>query len=141
MFNVCLGVLLWFAGQQWIGSNFNLNSMHFFYFKAKMLQLQKIFLLVRFFNWISCNKTFKAKILCFFLYLYCLTPLRLECSRIRKTALFLTSYRLKKCKIPALTELHKWNEDVVNFKNLQFLKGGCEFLISYLSKMKTVSMF
>ena len=37
-----------------------------------MLELQKIFLLVRFFNWISCNKGLKAKIshsfTCFFLF-------------------------------------------------------------------------
>ena len=47
-----------------------------------MLGFQKIFLLVRFFNWISCNKDLKAKISRFFTCFFCLTPLRLECSRI-----------------------------------------------------------
>ena len=69
-----------------------------------MLGLQKIFLLVRFFNQISCNKGLKAKISCFLTCFFCLTPLRLECSRSRKTALFLTSHRLKKYK-----NLHPWS--------------------------------
>ena len=55
-----------------------------------MLVFQKIFLIVRFFNWISCNKGLKAKISCFFLCFFCLTHLRLECWRIRKTASFQT---------------------------------------------------
>ena len=42
----------------------------------------------RFFNWISCNKNLKATISCFFLCFFCLIPLGLECSRIRKTASF-----------------------------------------------------
>ena len=40
-----------------------------------MLELQKSFLLVKFFNQISCNKGLKVKILCFFLCFFCLTPL------------------------------------------------------------------
>ena len=53
----------------------------------------------RFFNWISCNKCLKAKISFFsFLRFFSLTPLRLECSRIRKIASFLTSHKLKKYK-------------------------------------------
>ena len=59
--------------------------------------LQKIFLLVRFFNRISCNKHLKVKILHFFTR-FLFHPLGLECSRIRKIALFLTSQRLKKYK-------------------------------------------
>ena len=39
-----------------------------------MLGLQKIFLLVRFFNWISCNKDLKAKISRLFTCFFCLTP-------------------------------------------------------------------
>ena len=74
------------------------SSIYFFNFKASMLELQKIFLLVRFFNWISCNKGLKAKISCFFTCFFCLTPLGLECSRSRKTASFLTSHRLEKYK-------------------------------------------
>ena len=63
-----------------------------------MLELQKIFLLVRFLNQISCNKGSKAKISCFFTCLSCLTPLGLESSKSRKTASFLTSHGLKKYK-------------------------------------------
>ena len=74
------------------------GSMYFFYFKAEMLGLQKTFLLVRFFNWISCNKGLKAKISRFFTCFFRLTPLGLECSRSRKTASFLTSHRLEKYK-------------------------------------------
>ena len=44
------------------------------------------------------NKSLKVKIPCFFLCFFCLTPLRLECSRSRKTASFLMSNRLKKYK-------------------------------------------
>ena len=66
-----------------------------------MLELQKIFLLVKFFNQISCNKSSKATISCFFLCFFCLTPLRLECSRSRKTTSFLTtSYMRVSCKLP-----------------------------------------
>ena len=64
-----------------------------------MLELQKIFVIVRFFNQISCNKGLKAKISCFFLVFFLFQPpLRLECSRIRKIASFLMSHRLKKYK-------------------------------------------
>ena len=63
-----------------------------------MLELQKIFLLVKFFNQISCNKSLKAKISLFFSCFFCLTHLWLECSRRRKTALFLTPHRMKKYK-------------------------------------------
>ena len=67
-------------------------SQHlFFYFKTWMLELQKIFLIVRFFIEIFCNKGLKAKFSCFFLCFFCLTCQKLECSRIRKIASFLTS--------------------------------------------------
>ena len=61
-----------------------------------MLELQKIFLIVRFFTRICCNKGLKTKISCFFSCFFCLAPLRLKSSRIRKIASFLTSYRVKK---------------------------------------------
>ena len=75
------------------------SSMYFFLFQSlDVIELQKIFLLVRFFNWISCNKGLKAKISRFFTCFFCLTPLGLECSRSRKTTSFLASHRLKKYK-------------------------------------------
>ena len=63
-----------------------------------MLELQKIFLILRFFNRISCNNGLEAKILCFFSCFFCLTFRKLKCSIIRKTASFLMSHRLKKYK-------------------------------------------
>ena len=52
---------------------------YFFYFKAYMFELQKIFLLVRFFNCIFCNKGLKAKIVIqdqtfFYLFLLFILP-------------------------------------------------------------------
>ena len=70
----------------WIWFNFVLVACIFFYFKSGMFELQKIFLLIRFFNWISCNKGLKAKILRFYKCFFCLNPWGLECSRSRKTA-------------------------------------------------------
>ena len=63
-----------------------------------MLELQKVFLTVRFFNRISCNKGLNAKISRFFTCFFCLTPLGLECFRSRKTASFLTSHGPMKYK-------------------------------------------
>ena len=65
------------------------------------LELQKIFLLGRFFNPISCNRVWRPKIFGFLFVFFCSTPppsLRLECSRNRKTASFMTSHRLTKYK-------------------------------------------
>ena len=87
-----------------------------------MLELQKIFLLVT----------------CFF----CLTTLRLECSRSRKTTSFLSDItQAEKMQNSASTELHEWSENMANIENcqLKFLKENCAFL-SYLSKMKIVSV-
>ena len=73
--------------------------MYFFYFKAYMLGLQKTFLLVRFFSWISCTKGLKAKISRFFTCFFGLTPLGLEYSRSSsRNASFLTSHSLEKYK-------------------------------------------
>ena len=65
-----------------------------------MFELQKIFLLLKFFNQISCNNSLKAKISCFFLCFLFNLPKAGECSRNRKqkTASFLMSHRLKKYK-------------------------------------------
>ena len=69
-----------------------------FLVQSLMLELPKIFLIVRFFSWISYNKGLKAKISCFFSCFFCLTPMRQKCSRIRKTTSFPTSPKLKKYK-------------------------------------------
>ena len=70
-----------------------------------MFELQKIFLLVRFFNQISGNKGLKAKI-----------------SR------FLCVFPVEEIQKSASTELREWTENVVNVENCQFLKENCEFL-------------
>ena len=51
------------------------DTMYFFYFKAsEMLELQKILLIVRFFNWISCNKgLIKGQKFMFFLMFFLFT--------------------------------------------------------------------
>ena len=100
-----------------------------------MLELQKIFLIVRF-HWISCNKGLKTNF-------FCLTPPipRLECSRIRKTALFQTSNRLKKYKKSACMKLRKWSENVVNVENHQFLKGNCNLLLTLYYSSTFYSLF
>ena len=93
-----------------------------------MLELQKIFLLVKFFNWISCNGSLKAKISCFFCF-FCLILLMLECSRSRRTTSFLMSHRLKKYK----------DRDPWSFTNgkrgkcwkLPILEGNCKFFQLY----------
>ena len=54
--------------------------------------------------------------------------LRRECSRIRKSTLFLTWYRAKQIHKFASAELPEWTENVVNVENCQFLKKNCEFL-------------
>ena len=69
-----------------------------FLVQSLMLELPKIFLIVRFFSCISYNKGLKAKISCFFSCFFCLTPMRQKCSRIRKTTSFPTSPKLKKYK-------------------------------------------
>ena len=91
-----------------------------------MLELQKSFLLVKFFNQISCNKSLKAKglkaISCFFFCFICLTPLGLESSSSRETSSFLTSHRLKKYK----------NQNPQSSK----LKVNCRFLLVIRVKWK-----
>ena len=71
----------------------------------------------------------------FFLF----NPLRLVCSRIRKTTSFLTSHRLKKYK-----NLHPWSLKQVEWKcgkcwKLPIFEGKLRVFFSYLSEMKIVS--
>ena len=112
--------------------------MYLFYFKALILELQNIFLIVRYFNLISCSKSLKAKILCFFCFFFLFCPLRLEFSRIRKTTSFLTSNKLKIDK-SASTDLHGLRENVVNVENSQFLRrNGSFFSVSWVKWNQSV---
>ena len=69
----------------------------------------------------------------FFLF----NPMMPECSRIRKSALFLMSDRLKKHK-----NLHpqSFKNGVKTYWKLRLFEGQLWFFISYLSEMKRVSM-
>ena len=70
----------------------------------------------------------KTKISCFFSSFFCLNPLRLECSKMRKTASFQTSHRLRRnTKI----YIHKM------LKSANFWRETA----SFYQFMKTVSMF
>ena len=108
-----------------------------------MLELQKIFLLVGFFNWISCNKSLKAKISHFFTCFFCLNPRgwnvleaeRLLCSwrhighigwRNTKICIHGASWMEQKC-------VKCWKSPI--------FEGKLWVFISYLSEMKIVSMF
>ena len=102
-----------------------------------MLGLQKIFLLVRFFNWIFCNKGLKAKISRFFTYFFYLTPLRLEYSRSKKTASFLTSHRLKKYRnLHPLHGASPMERKRDKYWKSPIFEGKLRVFISYLSEMK-----
>ena len=100
------------------------GSMYFFYFK-EMLELQKIFLFVRFSNQISCNKGLKAKISCFFLCFSCFTWdwNVLESERLLHSWHHIGWRNTKICIHGA-----SWmNKNVVNVENRYFLKGNCKF--------------
>ena len=104
-----------------------------------MLELQEIFLLVRFFNQISCNKGLKAKILCFFLF-FLFNPPETGMFQNQKEHFICDITQAEEIQKSASTEFHKWSKNMVNVENRQFEKGNCVFF-SYLSEMKTVSMF
>ena len=106
-----------------------------------MLELQKSFLLVMFFNQISCNKDLKAKISCFFLCFFCLTPPGGGKFKLQKNHFVLDITKAEEIQKSASTELHKWSKNVGNVENCNFLKVNCGFLLINLSEMKTVSMF
>ena len=76
----------------------------------------------------------------FFLMSFLFHPLWLECSRIRKTASCLTLHRHRIQKSASM-EPHKWSENVVNCLKLSIFEGKLQVFMSYLSEMKTVSMF
>ena len=102
-----------------------------------MLELHKIFLLVRFFNLISSKKGLKAKISCFCTWFFCLTPVGLECSRSRKTASFLTSHTLKNTKIHGVSRMERKRGKC---RKSSIFEGKLQVFISYryLSEIKVV---
>ena len=91
-----------------------------------MLELQIIFLLVRFFNRISCNKGLKDKSSCFFTCFFRLTPTEAGMFQNQKDRF-----------VPDVTQAEEY-KNMVNVENCQFLNESCEFFISYLSEMKIV---
>ena len=115
--------------------------MYFFCFKAQMLELQIIILLVRFFNRISCNKGLKAKISRFFRCFFLFNPLEAGMFQKQKDRFVPDITLTQEIQKSASVELHKWSKSMVNVENCKFLKENCKFFISYPSEMKIVSMF
>ena len=107
-----------------------------------MLQLQKTSLLVKFFNQISCYKDLKAKISCFFLVFFLFNPPAAGKAKLQKGHFVFDVTQAEEIQKSASTELQKWSENVVNVENcIFFFEGKLQLFISYLSEMKTVSMF
>ena len=130
-----------------IGGEYNSISLHFcklqqhvfFYFKAQMLELHKIFLLVKFFNRICCNKSLKAKISCFFLMFFLFIPPPLPPSPLPEAGVRLESERLLhyvtqagEIQKSASMELHEWSKNMVNVKNHQFFEGKLQGFFSVI---------
>ena len=105
-----------------------------------MWELQKIFLLVRSFNQISCNKGLKAKISSFFSCFFFLTLLRLECSRISKTVCSWCHIGWGNTKI-CIQGASKMEWKHGKCWKLPIFEGKLWVFFSYLSEMKTVSVF
>ena len=118
------------------GCEHNSNSLHFcklrqqvfFCFKAQMLELHKSFLLVKFFNQISCNKGLKAKLLCFFSCFFLFNPPEAGKFKLQKDHFVLDVTQAEEIQKSTSTELHECTENVVNVENCNFLKVNCRFL-------------
>ena len=89
-----------------------------------MLEIQKVFLIVKFFNRTFCKKGLKAKISCFFSLLFLFNPRRMK---LEKTLYSWPHIGLRNTKKISSTELHKWSESMVNVENCNFLKVSCNF--------------
>ena len=110
-----------------------------FLVQSLMLELPKIFLIVRFFSWISYNKGLKAKISCFFSCFFCLNPMRqnvLESERPSRSPRHLCWRNTKIC-IHGASQMEQKRG---NCWKLSILVEKLQVFNSYLSKMKTVSM-
>ena len=101
-----------------------------------MLELQKSFLLVKFFNQVSFNKGLKAKMSCF----SCSTP---GAGKFKPYKRLLSSWchidwRNTKIYIHRASRMEQKHR---KYCKLLLFKGKLQVFISYLSEMKTVSMF
>ena len=102
-----------------------------------MLELQKIFLPVRFFNQISCNKGLKAKISHFLMCFFCLTPWSwnvLGAERLLRSWHHI-GWRNTKICIHGASRMERkrgkcWKSPI--------FEGKLRVFISYLSEMKIV---
>ena len=102
-----------------------------------MLELQKIFLLVKFFNRMSCNKGLKTKISGFFMWFFCLTPWGwnvLEAERPLRSWRH-RGWRNTKICINRASWL-EWKHG--KCWKLSVFEGTLRVFISYLSEMKIV---
>ena len=117
------------------------RSMYFFYFKALMLECQKIFLVVIFFNWICCNKSLKAKISCFFSCFFLFNPpwgwSVIESERALPSWRHIGWRNTKIC----IHEASWMERKRGKCWKLPIFEGKLRLFFSYLSEMKKVSMF
>ena len=101
-----------------------------------MLEFLKSFLLVKFFNQISCNKGLKATISWFFLVFFLFNAPGAGKFKLQKDCFVLDITKAEEIQKSASTELHEWSENVVNVENCNFLKVNCGFLLVFLVKWK-----
>ena len=114
--------------------------MYYFLFQSLDVRAQKIFLLLRFFNWISCNKGLKAKISRFYVFFLFNPP---------AAGMF---QKQKDCFVPDVTQAEKIKKICIHgasrmerkrgkYRKSPIFEGKLRGFISYLSEMKMVSMF
>ena len=103
-----------------------------------MLELQKIFLLVRFFSLISCNKCLKAKISHF--VFFCLTPWDWNIWEAERPLCSWPHIYWRNTKI-CIYEASQMEQKCGKCWKLPIFEGKLQVFISYLSEMKIVSMF
>ena len=95
-----------------------------------MLVRQKLSLIVRFFNWISCNKGLKAKISIFVLsFFFCLTPLPPRPPPSEVTL-------AEEIQKSASSKLREWRKNMVIVENGNFLKVNRGLLLMIWVKWK-----
>ena len=105
-----------------------------------MLGLQKIFLLVRFFNWISCNKDLKAKISCFLRVFSVYPPWGWNVLGAERPLCSWHHIGWRNTKICTHGASRMERKPGKCWK-LPIFEGKLRVIISYLSKMRIVSMF
>ena len=122
------------------------GSMDFFYFKAEMLELQKSFLIIRFFNRISCRKDQNFMFLSCFFYIYLPPPPPTPyppnlCWNVLQSERLLPSWRHTGQRITkiAVHGASQMEQKRGKCWKLPIIEGKLQVFISYLIEMKTRS--